>query len=89
MLSVVEALEILKKEEITSSIQVLRRWLRAGKIPGAFRNTLKEGWQIPENSLQSFIITRSNNTYQCGYEKGYADAMKLVEERDRRMLSLV
>ncbi|MBC1493512.1 hypothetical protein HCI99_16980 [Listeria booriae] len=87
MLTVTEALEILKKEQITSSVQVFRRWLRAGKVPGAYQNSLKEGWKIPEDGLQSFIVTQGNEKYKASYDRGYADAMNEVAERDSKMLS--
>ncbi|KGL43582.1 hypothetical protein [Listeria newyorkensis] len=86
MLNVTEALEILKKEQITSSVQVFRRWLRAGKVPGAYQNTLKEGWQIPEEGLQDFIVTQSNEKYKASYDRGYADAMQVIDERDKELL---
>ncbi|MGE7875841.1 Fic family protein [Peribacillus muralis] len=51
-----EAFEIIKKEGITTNIQVFRRYLQNENIPGAFRKSKKEGWRIPEYGLREFII---------------------------------
>ncbi|MCD2208560.1 hypothetical protein [Listeria booriae] len=86
MLNLQEALEVLKKNEITSSAQVFRRWLRAGNVPGAYQNSMKEGWKIPEDGLQQLIVTRSNRTYEAGYEAGYAAGIAKLEERELALL---
>ncbi|HGE5799806.1 helix-turn-helix domain-containing protein [Bacillus cereus] len=44
--SVKEGTEILEKHEKT-----IERWLRSGKLPNTFRNSDKEGWEIPESDL--------------------------------------
>ncbi|MDF2085184.1 helix-turn-helix domain-containing protein [Bacillus pseudomycoides] len=31
--------------------ETIKRWLRSGKFPNAFRNSDKEGWKIPESDL--------------------------------------
>ncbi|OUB95658.1 DNA-binding protein [Bacillus thuringiensis serovar medellin] len=31
--------------------ETIKRWLRSGKFPNAFRNSDKEGWKIPEDDL--------------------------------------
>ncbi|MFV1457212.1 helix-turn-helix domain-containing protein [Bacillus mycoides] len=31
--------------------ETIKRWLRSGKFPNAFRNSDKEGWRIPESDL--------------------------------------
>lgn len=56
-LTVEQALEILKKYNITSSIQVLRKWLREGVIVGT-KSTDQRSWQISEECLDRFIASR-------------------------------
>ena len=43
-----EALEVLKSYDITSSKQMITRWLREGKIVGEVSVNRKEGWRIHE-----------------------------------------
>lgn len=74
----------LKKEGFTKNVQVVRHWLRSGKLKG-LRASRKEGWRIQENDLKQFIDTRHGNvteqvtkedikvSYQNGYEKGRKD----------------
>ncbi|EPY7705167.1 helix-turn-helix domain-containing protein [Bacillus paranthracis] len=50
-----EALEVLKSYDITSSKQMVTRWLREGKIVGEVNVNRKEGWRIHENDLEDFI----------------------------------
>lgn len=50
-----EALEILKSYDITSSKQMITRWLREGKILGEVSANRKEGWRIHEKDLEDFI----------------------------------
>ncbi|ACK90794.1 conserved hypothetical protein [Bacillus cereus AH820] len=50
-----EALEVLKSYDITSSKQMITRWLREGKILGEVSVNRKEGWRIHENDLEDFI----------------------------------
>lgn len=83
------ALERLKQEGITESIQVLRRWLRSGKLKGT-RASRKEGWKIEKSDLQLFIDTRKGNitdkvtkeqtdkVYQKGYEQGHIDTLRFL-----------
>lgn len=52
-----EAVKYLEKYEITSSEQVLRRWIRQGKIKATMRSK-KEGYQVSRGSLQHFIRKR-------------------------------
>ena len=46
MYTVKELSLALQKHEET-----IKRWLRSGKFPNAFRNSDKEGWRIPESDL--------------------------------------
>lgn len=52
-----QAVKYLEEYEITSSEQVLRRWIRQGKIKATMRSK-KEGYQVSRGSLQHFIRTR-------------------------------
>ncbi|EPC8419425.1 DNA-binding protein [Bacillus wiedmannii] len=49
MYTVKELSLALQKHEET-----IKRWLRSGKFPNAFRNSDKEGWRIPEGDLVHF-----------------------------------
>lgn len=46
---------MLRSQEITGSAQVLRRWLRAGKIKGIKNEDLQGSWLIPDSELEGFI----------------------------------
>lgn len=82
-----EAFEILKREGVTKSVQVIRRWLRSGELKGT-RASRKEGWKIKKSDLQTFIDTREGNitdkvtkeqtdkAYQKGYEQGHIDTIR-------------
>lgn len=52
-----EAVKYLEEYKITSSEQVLRRWIRQGKIKATMRSK-KEGYQVSKGSLQHFIRKR-------------------------------
>lgn len=58
MYNVDEVFEILKKNKITSHKESVRRWLRQGVIRGISPSTRKEGWQIPKESVESFLSER-------------------------------
>ena len=49
-----EALEVLKSYDITSSKQMITRWLREGRL-WVRRMNRKEGWRIHEKDLEDFI----------------------------------
>lgn len=59
MLTQAEALERLKKVGITDSIQVLRRWVRDGKIKAEKSLNKKEGYRIDLADLERFIEERN------------------------------
>ena len=59
MLTVNEAFEILKTEKITNSAQMVRRWLRQGKLKGHRSENRKDGWRIDEKELKQFIAARA------------------------------
>lgn len=53
-MTIQEALEFLQANHITDSIQMLRRWIRQGKIHATMRSR-KEGYLIDRTSLQAFV----------------------------------
>lgn len=57
VLTVREVAEITQKSEET-----VKRWLRAGKFPNAYKSTDKEGWRIPQSDVQSLFITNNNKS---------------------------
>ncbi|CAG4707305.1 hypothetical protein [Enterococcus faecalis] len=52
-----QALKRLEQAGVTSSLQMLRRWLRQGKIEAVLLSN-KEGYQINEQSLEEFIVRK-------------------------------
>lgn len=58
-MNVKEAFEILKAEGLTSSIQVVRRWIREGKIKATMKGGYhKGGYDIKEKDLEDFILSK-------------------------------
>ena len=53
LLTVREVAKRLQKSEET-----VKRWLRSGKFPNAYKETDKQGWQIPHQDLQTFLISK-------------------------------
>ena len=80
MLTVTQAMEKFKQAEVPQNEEVLRRWLRKGKIEGAVIHSKKEGWLIPEDSIKSLIEKKKEkliqkDKYQKAYNNGYQQAM--------------
>ena len=57
MLNVSEVLNILEKEGLTSSRQVVLRWIRQGNLP-AVQESRKTGYQVTETDLADFIAKK-------------------------------
>ena len=57
MLNVSEVLNILEKEGLTSSRQVVLRWIRQGDLP-AVQESRKTGYQVTETDLADFIAKK-------------------------------
>lgn len=79
MHTVQEALEKLKSAGITSSVQMLRRWIRDGEIkaiepPKGFK---KEGYRIEKSELERFIESR-NPLYE---------EVKRLREENKKLLA--
>lgn len=88
-LTIQEALKILEEKNITSSIQMLRRWIRQKKIEAVLPSK-KEGYQIKEASLNEFIDSKlaeqppqsfaiNANDLELKYSEGYNAAKETYE----------
>lgn len=80
MLTVSQAMEKFKQAKVPQNEELLRRWLRKGKIKGAVIHSKKEGWLIPEDSIKSLIEEKkkkvqAKNKYQKAYNDGYQQAV--------------
>lgn len=82
-LSVAQAVIQLKEAEIISNEEVFRRWLREGKVQGAFIKSKRQGWQIPEEAIIHIIDTQksksSNNKEKQAYDQGYSDGYEAAQ----------
>jgi len=58
MLTVGQAFKILKEEGLTTNINIVRRWIRAGKLKAEPYESRIEGYRIKEEDLQDFIISK-------------------------------
>ena len=87
MLNVSEVLTILEKEGLTSSRQVVLRWIRQGDLP-AIQKTRKEGYQVAQPDLDEFIarkkesaantesVEQTTDDYQAGYQAAIKDLLE-------------
>ncbi|CAI3523892.1 hypothetical protein ABT59_10565 [Enterococcus cecorum] len=80
MLTVSQAMEKFKQAKVPQNEELLRRWLRKGKIKGAVIHSKKEGWLIPEDSIKLLIEEKkkkvqAKNKYQKAYNDGYQQAI--------------
>ena len=88
MLNVSEVLTILEKEGLTSSRQVVLRWIRQGDLP-AVQESRKIGYQIEQSDLADFIAkkkeaatsTKSAEQITDDYQAGYQAAIKDLLEK--------
>ena len=88
MLNVSEVLTILEKEGLTSSRQVVLRWIRKGDLP-AVQESRKIGYQIEQSDLADFIAkkkeadtsTESAEQITDDYRAGYQAAIKDLLEK--------
>ena len=87
-LSVKQAMEQLKQAEIINSVEVFRRWLREGKVEGAYIESKKQGWQIPEDAIIKIIATqrrkrinKEKHAFNKGFERGYAISQQIIKEK--------
>ena len=87
MLNVSEVLTILEKEGLTSSRQVVLRWIRQGDLP-AVQETRKRGYQVTQSDLAAFIARKkeaaastqpteqTSDDYQAGYQAAIKDLLE-------------
>ena len=82
MLNVSEVLTIVEKEGITTSRQVVLRWIRQGDLP-AVQETRKKGYQVSRPDLDAFIARKKaalfvseKNSVPPAYTAGYQAALK-------------
>lgn len=81
LLSVKEVAKILQKSEET-----VKRWLRAGKFPNAHKKTDRQGWQIPQQDLRSFM---SSSSKPCNRENRTLDVQSYSSPQDENTRELV
>lgn len=74
--TVKEVAGLLGKHEET-----IKRWIRAGKLPNAYRNSDKEGWRIIESDLLQLnhVIPINNSEKQQDDNKSDSNEMGLVK----------
>ena len=87
MLNVSEVLTMLEKEGLTSSRQVVLRWIRQGDLP-AVQESRKIGYQIEQSDLADFIAKKkesaastqtteqTSDDYQAGYQAAIKDLLE-------------
>ena len=80
MLTVSQAMAKFKQAKVPQNEELLRRWLRKGKIEGAVIHSKREGWLIPDDSIKALIEEKKKkvqekNKYQKAYNDGYQQAM--------------
>ncbi|KYG26886.1 helix-turn-helix domain-containing protein [Priestia endophytica] len=66
-----EVAQLVGKHEET-----VKRWLRRGKFPNAYRNSDKEGWRIPEGDLTQLDTLVTAQEYQNIQEEKQPDAQE-------------
>ena len=89
MLTVSEVLNILEKEGLTSSRQVVLRWIRQGDLP-AVQESRKTGYQVNRTDLDDFISKKKEaatstesaeqitNDYRAGYQAAIKDLLEIA-----------
>ena len=87
MLNVSEVLTTLEKEGLTSSRQVVLRWIRQGDLP-AVQESRKIGYQIEQSDLANFIAKKkesaastqpteqTSDDYRAGYQAAIKDLLE-------------
>ena len=93
MLTVSQAMEKFKQAKVPQNEELLRRWLRKGKIEGAVIHSKREGWLIPEDSIKSLIEEKkkkvqAKNKYQKAYNDGYQQAIDDFRANIRKWIVL-
>ena len=91
MLTVSQAMKKFKQAKVPQNEELLRRWLRKGKIEGAVIHSKREGWLIPEASIKALIEEKKKkvqvkNKYQKAYNDGYQQAMSDFRDHMRKWI---
>ena len=91
MLTVSQVMEKFKQAKVPQNEELLRRWLRKGKIEGAVIHSKREGWLIPEDSIKVLIEEKKRkvqvkNKYQNAYNDGYQQAMSDFRDHMRKWI---
>ena len=91
MLTVSQAMAKFKQAKVPQNEELLRRWLRKGKIEGAVIHSKREGWLIPEDSIKVLIEEKKKkvqvkNKYQNAYNDGYQQAMSDFRDHMRKWI---
>lgn len=68
MLTVEQAYEVLKEEGLTTSLEIVRRWIRQGKLKATQWESRYEGYRISREDLQKFILEKKGESY-CKLEQ--------------------
>ncbi|MGE7998906.1 helix-turn-helix domain-containing protein [Lysinibacillus sp. NPDC093190] len=69
-----EVADLLGKHEET-----IKRWIRSGKFPNAYRNSDKEGWRVIESDLLKLKVIPVNGVEQKSIIKPEVDETELVK----------
>ncbi|QQE75241.1 helix-turn-helix domain-containing protein [Brevibacillus composti] len=83
MLTVLEVVERLKVEGITSSRQMVQRWVREGKIEAEKPQRRKDGYRVSEESLEKFIVSWKEKHTKRTAAECEAEIQRLKEELER------
>lgn len=93
ILSVAQAVIQLKKAKVISNDEVFRRWLRDGKVEGAYIESKRKGWQIPEESIEKIITIHTEKSsnkeisiFEKGFKDGYAAAQREFKEKIPKLM---
>ena len=84
-MNIEEALNVLKENQVTDSVQMLRRWIRQGKIKATMVSK-KTGYVVDVDSLNTFIsdkrieINSKFKTYEEDLKDGYKTSDLAVKE---------
>ena len=82
-MNVKEAFAILKAEGLTSSIQVVRRWIREGKIKATMKGGYhKGGYDIKEEDLEEFMAVKTPRSY-FGLSKRIVELEKRIQQLEQ------
>lgn len=83
MYTVQDVVERLEAEGITSSKQVVQRWLREGKIEAEKPQRRKDGYRVSEGSLERFIASWKEKHTKRTAAEYEAEIQRIKEELER------